>query len=94
MHKCPIALPQHHTTGRDQDRYQTCALESVYPTLCEVGESESDDDGCNGALSGTDHLTHVDGDLAVRRLGRDNGTVGGSRRITVSDERISHAVKR
>ena len=52
--------------------------------LCEVGESESDDEGRKGALSSTNDLTHVDGKLAVGRLGRDDGAVAGPRRIRVA----------
>lgn len=57
-----------------------------YPklTLCEVGESESDDNGRNGALSDINDLAHVDGNLAVRGLRHYDGTVGASRRVWVS----------
>jgi hypothetical protein len=42
-----------------------------------VGESKSDDYGGERALSSTENLAHVDGDLAVRGPGRHNGAVAG-----------------
>ena len=93
MHEYSNALPQDHAIGTDHHRYRTARSKSVYPTLCKVGESESDNDGCNGALSGTDDLAHVDRDLTVRRLGRDNSTVHGSRGMPISDEGVSVAVR-
>ena len=53
-----------------------------------MGESESDNDGRNGALAGTDNLAHVDGDLDVSRAGRDDGAVDGSGGIRVSGEEL------
>lgn len=44
---------------------------------CEVGEDESDNDGRKRALSSTDDVTHIDGDLAIGWLRHDNGAVGG-----------------
>jgi hypothetical protein len=40
-----------------------------------VGESESNDNGRKRALSSTDNLAHVDGNLAVRGPGWHDGTV-------------------
>jgi hypothetical protein len=40
-----------------------------------VGENKSDDDGGERALSSTDDLAHVDGNLAVRGPGRHDSAV-------------------
>ncbi|KAF2827269.1 hypothetical protein CC86DRAFT_208867 [Ophiobolus disseminans] len=50
--------------------------------LCEVGESESDNNGRNGALTSADNVAHVHGNLAVGWLGCDEGTIGASGRIS------------
>jgi len=44
--------------------------------LGKVGERQSDDDGRNRALAGTDDVAHVDRNLADRGSGRDEGAVG------------------
>lgn len=52
--------------------------------LCEVGERESDNNGHQRALAGTDDLAHVDGDLAIGRLRGHDGTIGAVGRVCVS----------
>jgi hypothetical protein len=49
-----------------------------------VCESESDNDGCEGALSSTDNVAGVHGDLDVAGRGGDDGAVGAARRVTES----------
>ena len=47
--------------------------------LCEVGESEGDNDCCQRALSGTDDMSSVDRDLDVAGRGAHDRIVGSSR---------------
>jgi hypothetical protein len=49
-----------------------------------MGESQCDDDGHNRALASTNNLTHVDGNLAVRGTGRDDGTIEAASGVRVS----------
>jgi len=43
-----------------------------------MGEDESDNDGCEGTLSSTDDLAHVDRDFDVSGRGRDESTIDTS----------------
>lgn len=73
-----MTAQQDRTMTDTRLRDRTCML----PTLSEVGESESDDDGRKRALSSTNNLAHVDGDLAVCGTGRDDGTVASRVRVS------------
>lgn len=52
--------------------------------LCEVSEDESDDNGCEGALSGTDDMTGVDGGFDVAGVGSNNRAVDAARRVWIT----------
>jgi hypothetical protein len=49
-----------------------------------MGESQCDYDGYKRALSGTNNVAHVDGNLTVRGTGRDDRTIEASRRMRIS----------
>jgi hypothetical protein len=53
-----------------------------------VGKGQSDNDGGERALSSTDDVAHVDGNLAVGGSRRHNGAVAG----WISDARIQVSI--
>jgi hypothetical protein len=77
MQECPTVLTLDCTASPNRDRHLTVRLNMFVTDLCEVGESKSDDDGCERALSSADDLAHIDGDLAVRGPWRHDGAVSG-----------------
>jgi len=52
--------------------------------LCEVSEDESDDNGCEGALPGTDHMTGVDGHFDVTGVRGNNRAVDAARWVGIT----------
>lgn len=52
--------------------------------LCEVSEDESDDNGCEGALSGTNDMTGVDGHFDVAGVGGNNRAVDAARWVGIT----------
>lgn len=52
--------------------------------LCEVSEHESDDNGCEGAFSGANDMTGVDGHFDVAGVGSNNCAVDATRRVRIT----------
>jgi hypothetical protein len=87
MQECPTVLTLHCTASPNRDKHLTVRLTMFVTELCEVGESKSDDDGRERALSSADDLAHVDGDLAICGPGRHDCAVAG--RVSEAKTQIS-----
>jgi hypothetical protein len=59
-------------------------LREKHPNLCEVGEDESDNNGCEGALASTDDMASVDWNFDVAGGGGNNRAIGAARRVWVT----------
>jgi hypothetical protein len=88
----PSSRPTTTTVCPRHVRYET-ARRRPSTDLCEVCEGESNNDGCERALSSTNSVASVDGNLDVAGRGGDDGAVGAVRWIQVPESVVSECTK-